>query len=346
MTEREKNLIRKSIDDIKPDAYMKTRLEAKVLSAEKKTSKKFVFRKAGAAALALAVLCTSAGGAFAMKDRAAVPEKSTVTQAIGNTFTLVAYASDDNGEKKKINLDDAIIKTQVKISVGKPDNVKCDGNYNELNVSNEIAVSTESQMGFGISAENIESVIFKSKGSTFSCWDTPLENKHIREGNMYDYILPIEQEDGIRYMQRLNSSKDAEYIEKIAEEILASKDCTEYVPANIKLEDYVITFESTDDEKAVKEIQFTKYEKFDSYYIYDKKEIKIKVYDKDDKVEDVYYSPEKAICYLLDNPDTPYNELPTDDVYITVNFTDGTSETKHLIASFDESGELCFQNVK
>lgn len=340
MTEREKNLIRKSIDDIKPDVYMKTRLEAKVLSAEKNKSKKSVFRKAGAAALALVVLCTSAGGAFAMKDRESVPEKSTVAQAVGNSFTLVAYASDDNGEKKKINLDDAIIKTQVKISVERPDDVKGDG------ICNEIAVSIASQMGFGIVAENVESVIFKSKGSRFSCWNVPLENKHIREGKLYDYILPLTEEEGVSYMQRLNSSKDAEYIEKIAKEILANKDCTEYVPANIKLEDYVITFESTDDEKAVKEIQFIEHKKFDSYYIDNKKKLEIKVYDKNDTVENVYYSPDKAASYLLDNPDTPYNELPTDDVYITVNFTDGTSETKHLIASFDESGELCFQNVK
>lgn len=69
--------------------------------------------------------------------------------------------------------------------------------------------------------------------------------------------------------------------------------------------------------------------------------IEAKTYNKGDKIEGVYYSPDGAGKYLLEHPDTPYSELPTDT--IAVHYKTGQTITKQLLTSFNDDGVMQMQ---
>lgn len=59
-----------------------------------------------------------------------------------------------------------------------------------------------------------------------------------------------------------------------------------------------------------------------------------------DEIENLFYNPNYAGKYLLENPDTPYDKLPADTIKITVNYKTGQSITKEIVTSFNAEGVL------
>lgn len=71
--------------------------------------------------------------------------------------------------------------------------------------------------------------------------------------------------------------------------------------------------------------------------------INIKVEQSADEIENVFYSPNYAGKYLLENPNTPYDKLPTDTIKITVKYKTGQSITKEIVTRFNADGVLTMQ---
>ena len=95
----EKKIIKEAIDDIKPDVYMKTRLQAKIEEPKRKSAKSFL-KPALSCTLALAVL--AGVGTYGMtRDNTPVTSQTSNAKLSSHSFNIVAYAQDKNGNKSK-----------------------------------------------------------------------------------------------------------------------------------------------------------------------------------------------------------------------------------------------------
>lgn len=95
----EKKIIKEAIDDIKPDVYMKTRLQAKIEEPKRKSAKSFL-KPALSCTLALAVL--AGVGTYGMtRDNTPVTSQTSNVKLSSHSFNIVAYAQDENGNKSK-----------------------------------------------------------------------------------------------------------------------------------------------------------------------------------------------------------------------------------------------------
>ena len=93
----EKKIIKAAIDDIKPDAYMKPRLQAKIKEPKRKSAKSFL-KPALSCTLALAVL--AGVGTYGMtRDNTPVTSQSSNAKLSSHSFNIVAYAQDENGNQ-------------------------------------------------------------------------------------------------------------------------------------------------------------------------------------------------------------------------------------------------------
>jgi len=83
----EKKIIKEAIDDIKPDVYMKTRLQAKIEEPKRKSAKSFL-KPALSCTLALAVL--AGVGTYGMtRDNTPVTSQMQSFQAIASISSLM-----------------------------------------------------------------------------------------------------------------------------------------------------------------------------------------------------------------------------------------------------------------
>ena len=90
----EKKIIKEAIDDIKPDVYMKTRLQAKIEEPKRKSAKSFL-KPALSCTLALAVL--AGVGTYGMtRDNSPVTSQTSNVKLSSHSFNIVAYAQDEN----------------------------------------------------------------------------------------------------------------------------------------------------------------------------------------------------------------------------------------------------------
>ena len=169
----EKKIIKEAIDDIKPDVYMKTRLQAKIKEPKRKSAKSFL-KPALSCTLALAVL--AGVGTYVMtRDNTPVTSQTSNVKHSSHSFNIVAYAQDENGNKSKnITLENDDISTIENFYIKV--NTESDGN---------LAVETSSESGFGSNADNVSEATFESENGTFNYFDIPLQNKLIDEGKYY-----------------------------------------------------------------------------------------------------------------------------------------------------------------
>lgn len=228
----EKKIIKEAIDDIKPDVYMKTRLQAKIEEPKRKSAKSFL-KPALSCTLALAVL--AGVGTYGMtRDNTPVTSQTSNAKLSSHSFNIVAYAQDENGNKSKnITLENDDISTIENFYIKV--NTESDGN---------LAVETSSKSGFGINADNVSEATFESENGTFNYFDIPLQNKLIDEGKYYVEI-PLTDEENKLYHDKYEN-KDREFYNYLAK----YKDLSKYFNGKSQnAEDYGIYYSDKNDYK-------------------------------------------------------------------------------------------------
>lgn len=326
----EKKIIKEAIDDIKPDVYMKTRLQAKIEEPKRKSAKSFL-KPALSCTLALAVL--AGVGTYGMtRDNTPVTSQTSNAKLSSHSFNIVAYAQDKNGNKSKnITLENDDISTIENFYIKV--NTESDGN---------LAVETSSESGFAINAKNVAEVTFESEKGKFSYYDMLLQSKLIDEGKFYVEI-PLTDEENKLYHDKYEN-KDREFYNYLSKH----KDLSKYFNGKSQdAKDYGIYYSDKNDYKNENQLLLAPVKYYDELSSKsDDKKITAKTYRDGDKIQDVYYSADDAIYALIKNPDLKYEDLPSDTITITVKFKDGQTATKKIKTSFNSKGQLQLQYVK
>lgn len=321
-------------DTIKPDSELMYDTFNK--ADKNKKSPAFMPRKVVAAALVMAVLVV--GGGFGIHQLTAPKMIEPGENATGTVddlpssdfFTITAFASDDeNAEIKTLSPDDITL-MDYKIELKK----NSDGYY----------VSGSGETDFQINAEDIKQVTFSSENGTFKYLDIPLMRYKESLGEYYAVRLPITKEEATEYLETIeNGDFYNGYQQDFIQNIMESRDCSSYFGDNsTDLDLYSIDYS---DEFGVDEFLFINKEEGQQYVHFNKKELVAKTYPGIDGIASVSYSPDEAESYLLDNPETPYDKLPTGEITITVEFNSGQTVTQKLSCSFTADGTLMFSYI-
>ncbi len=321
-------------DTIKPDSELMYDTFNK--ADEKKNTTGFVPRKVMAAALVMAVLVV--GGGFGIHQLTApkmIEPGENTTGTVDDLpssdfFTITAFAKDDeNAEIKTLSPDDITL-MDYKIELKKDS----DGYY----------VSGGGETDFQINAEDIKQVTFSSENGTFKYLDIPLMRYKESLGEYYAVRLPITKEEATEYLETIeNGDFYNGYQQDFIQNIMESRDCSSYFGDNsTDLDLYSIDYS---DEFGVDEFLFINKEEGQQYVHFNKKELVAKTYPGIDGIASVSYSPDEAESYLLDNPETPYDKLPTGEITITVEFNSGQTVTQKLSCSFTADGTLMFSYI-
>ena len=193
----EKKIIKAAIDDIKPDVYMKTRLQAKIEEPKRKSAKSFL-KPALSCTLALAVL--AGVGTYGMtRDNTPVTSQTSNVKLSSHSFNIVAYAQDENGNQcENITLGENDVTTLKNYRVKA---YKDSDGYQ--------AVKSGCESGFAINAKNVAEVTFESENGKFSYYDMLLQSKLIDEGKFYVEI-PLTDEENKLYHDKYEN-KDREF---------------------------------------------------------------------------------------------------------------------------------------
>ena len=178
----EKKIIKEAIDDIKPDAYMKTRLQAKIKEPKRKSAKSFL-KPALSCTLALAVL--AGVGTYGMtRDNAPVTSQTSNAKLSSHSFNIVAYAQDENGNQcENITLGENDVTTLKNYRVKA---YKDSDGYQ--------AVKSGCESGFAINAKNVSEVTFESERVSslimICCFKVSLL---MRASSMLKFRLPMKK---------------------------------------------------------------------------------------------------------------------------------------------------------
>ncbi len=325
----EKKIIKAAIDDIKPDAYMKTRLQAKIEEPKRKSAKSFL-KPALSCTLALAVL--AGVGTYGMtRDNTPVTSQTSNVKFSSHSFNIVAYAQDENGNQgENITLGENDVTTLKNYKVKA---YKDSDGYQ--------AVTSGSESGFAINAKNVAEVTFESEKGTFSYYDMLLQSKLIDEGKYYVEI-PLTDEENKLYHDKYEN-RDREFYNYLSKH----KDLSKYFNGKSQnAEDYGIYYSDKNDYKNENQLLLAPKKYCDEFAKSDSKKISVKTYRDGDKIQDVFYSADDAIDALIKNPNLKYENLPIDIITITAKFKDGQTATKKIKTSFNSKGQLQLQYVK
>lgn len=325
----EKKIIKAAIDDIKPDVYMKTRLQAKIKEPKRKSAKSFL-KPALSCTLALAVL--AGVGTYGMtRDNTPVTSQTSNVKLSSHSFNIVAYAQDENGNQcENIALGENDVTTLKNYRVKA---YKDSDGYQ--------AVKSGCESGFAINAKNVAEATFESENGTFNYFDIPLQNKLIDEGKYYVEI-PLTDEENKLYHDKYEN-KDREFYNYLSK----YKDLSKYFNGKSQnAEDYGIYYSDKNDYKNENQLLLAPNKYYFKLLKSDCKKFTAKTYRNGDKIQDVIYYANGASNALLKNPDLKYEDLPSDTITITVKFKDGQKATKKIKTSFNSKGQLQLQYVK
>ena len=316
-------------DNIKPDNEL---MYDTFNKADEKKKSSFMPRRIAAAVLAMAVLVVGGGfGINQLKAPDLISENETTSgdALSAPLFTITAYAGDNENAEIKTLSEDEITLMDYKIQLKKDS----DGYY---------VKGHSDSMGFQINAEDIKQVTFSSENGKFDYLDTPFIKYKKSIGEYYDVRLPITKDEAKEYNDTIESGNAyAGYKHDFVSNIMKSRDCSEYFgDKSTDLELYSFDYSGED---GVDEFVFRNKEKSIKLYMqFNSNEIVAKTYPGIEWLGDFDYNPDGAEDYLINNPETPFDELPTDVITIKVEFNNGQTVTKKLLSSFTADGTLMF----
>lgn len=317
------NEIKKSIEEIKPDPYMETRLSAKV-SDYKKPKVSPLIKRISAAALALAIVCTGIGANYAVKNN-----RSDLD------FTIVAYAMD--GKSKHTLSDDEVVLTDLQL-IYERDKAKEN-------------ISIENKVDFGIDAENVAEATFESENYGFDIYDDNMRDNQFERDDYYIIKIPLNDEEIIKF-SKIEIFEEDRTEKKFLKEMMKNRDLSAYFGDNsMNVDDYRVhrVLNTTSDK--IKEFGLEDFGYITSYFYLVKKDVyeditrngksvTAKNYNDEDRIHGIMFDTWTAVWLIKDNPDMKLSDLPKDKITVTVKFTSGETVTKHILAEFDDDGYL------
>lgn len=317
------NEIKKSIEEIKPDPYMETRLSAKV-SDYKKPKVSPLIKRIGATALALAIVCTGVGANYAVKNN-----RSDLD------FTIVAYAMD--GKSKHTLSDDEVVLTDLQL-IYERDKAKEN-------------ISIENKVDFGIDAENVAEATFESENYGFDIYDDNMRDNQFERDDYYIIKIPLNDEEIIKF-SKIEIFEEDRTEKKFLKEMMKNRDLSAYFGDNsMNVDDYRVhrVLNTTSDK--IKEFGLEDFGYITSYFYLVKKDVyeditrngksvTAKNYNDEDRIHGIMFDTWTAVWLIKDNPDMKLSDLPKDKITVTVKFTSGETVTKHILAEFDDDGYL------
>lgn len=323
--------IKKAIDSIEPSAYMKTRLKAKISENEKK-SRKSILKPVVSCALALAVLAGAGAYTISGVKPTATEQSSSETQIIDRSFSIVAYAKSNDGEIKqqKTLSNDLLVLPSYKISVE--------------NVNGDIQATYNNVLGFNIADnENIEQATFESQNGYFDFTNYDLYASETQNGNLYIFIELTEDEIA-KYESALDNN-DENTVKTVYNKIAEKRDLSKYFGNKSQKADlYSFSYGITKNKKVI--TLTNKSLKNQIFKIAKKIAVNTEDLSKEMNKNSLFYENEQAVNTLLKNPNTKFENLPSDIITITVKFKNGQSASKKIKSSFNSNGELQLEYVK
>lgn len=317
------NEIKKSIEEIKPDPYMETRLSAKV-SDYKKPKVSPLIKRISAAALALAIVCTGIGANYAVKNN-----RSDLD------FTIVAYAQD--GKSKHTLSDDEVVLTDLQL-IYERDKAKEN-------------ISIENKVDFGIDAENVAEATFESDNYGFDIFDDNMRDNQFERDDYYIIKIPLNDEEIIKF-SKIEIFEEDRTEKKFLKEMMKNRDLSAYFGDNsMNVDDYRIYRVRDTTSDKIKEFGLENIGYITPYFYLVKKDVyeditrggksvTVKNYNDEDRIHGIMFDTWTAVWLIKDNPDMKLSDLPKDKITVTVKFTSGETVTKHILAEFDDDGYL------
>ena len=325
----EKKIIKEAIDDIKPDVYMKTRLQAKIEEPKRKSAKSLL-KPVLSCTLALAVLMGV--GSYGMtRDKMPATTQASSAKISDHSFNIVAYAQDNGKVEERATLSNDVLSfPSYKLRVEK--------------VNGDVQISYDNSVGFNIDKNaNIKKVTFESEKGYFQFTNHDLYFSQMKKGNYYvDIELTKDEQD--KYASSLEDAKENE-VKAIYNEIAKSRDLSKYFGTNSQNTGLYSFSSGTRKDKQV--ITLTNKKLHDEIFKYDRK-ITVNADDLQKELNEnaLWYDNENATDTLLKNPDIPFEKLEGDTITVTAEFKDGQQATKKIKTSFNSKGELQLQYVK
>lgn len=333
---------KKAFDDVSPDMYMETRILANL--KENKKKKHFPLKPVIGTVTALVL----AAGIFT-----AVSYKQP--EYVDRPFSVMAVdASDDIVISKEIEENAISLPNGMQLT-----NEERDGEV----------VSSENDLGFYVSGDDIDYVQYSSENGSFYYTDFMKMICDMENNDYYSAVVYVSDEDAEMIKSWINERRTALNVDKSAFiEYMKTHDVSQYFNGTADdLEDYFVGFYPCS--------QIAGYEDYDGYAFfvlsaeknadyYDgtgiiKGELTVKTYDVSEEtfkkyypdedfisLSSVVYSPDNAIYALLDNPDMDKSELPGDEIIIIAAFKDGKKAKKVITVSYDSEGYAQFAYKK
>lgn len=345
--------IKKSLDNIKPDVYMQTRLAEKLSSAKpkKKPAKKKVLT-AVSLSLCAVILVTGIGFGIPKNDDLSKSNGGTAEQnyRVNHMFVLnVSAAETENSACTPIG-DDTVVLQDYKLSK----------EYG----SDGLELRGHSESGLEISGENIKSVRYKCETGELSIWDFDMRHYLIQNGAYFDIIVPYTEEYAHKSVdERLNimvghiqSGDYDKYFtgaEKKSSDSYAGVDRIYYDD----LEYYGITLDFDMDTGNIAEdsvvalglVSKEAYAKLSPLSESGEKRSYIKEYtfnnvlNKNSEIGIASWCPN--VDAVFENPDMPFSAIPHDTLTIEVTYNDGTVQLQQYDFAFNDNGELVIEKL-
>lgn len=201
----------------------------RIMEMPKENKRKINFKPALALVAVAAIVVAGAFGGFAISAKLnPVVDTAKTTNSVpkaDNFFAITAYAYDEKGEPKKVELkDDKLVKTDVRISFKKTD---------VATTGSDCEVHTKSDNGFIVDGENIESVSYYAKGGSFSYAKRAAENSFVVERECGDFddshYVPYASQLTIKPMEnKVNEYLEIYYNPDEAVDVLLKTKDTDY----------------------------------------------------------------------------------------------------------------------
>ncbi len=251
---------------------------------------------------------------------------SLLTQNLNPTFTMVAFADDNGGEKANIKENAKAVLPFGKISRGEK--------YSYLDETGKMIYGYE--VGFhrgsiSVEGENITSVKYTCERGELVHHDSVMEKQMEAEFeiSVCEFTIPVEiipagsREDMGGAFERLWNEG---YFDNIKQQYFQDK--------STDIADYQVQFAKQKEDIWSVEILWYP-------FIQRGKEVTVNFYEElGTESFDIHWAPWYAIDIVSEDKPIDFADLPSENITITVHFANGKMETKQLKLSFDSDGNL------
>ncbi|MDD4569126.1 MAG: hypothetical protein PHE70_03235 [Tepidanaerobacteraceae bacterium] len=255
------------------------------------------------------------------------------------SFAMVAFADDNSDDKVYIDENSSVVLPFGKISRGEK--------HSYIDKHGKMVCSYDSGFEHGsisIEGEGISSVTYACKMGEFSYYDSVMKKRMEDEGKIKVCvftvpvkIIPLSDDMDATFERLWNEG----YFDDIKKDYFQDK--------STDISDYEVMFAQTGEqlEKGIWRVEIS--HKFENGYPFRQRsnEVTAAFYEECGTTSfDVTWSPWYALDMVSEDKPIDFADLPSDDITVTVHFTNGKTATKQLKFSFDSNGNLIAEVVK